>query len=445
MARLYAASTPWYRALNRNQWNALIGSNLGWVFDGYETYAVILTVGVALRQLLDPALLPSLPLYAGTLIGITLLGWGIGGMIGGIMADYLGRKRTMMLAILAYSLTTGLSALSWDWVSFLFLRFIVGIAIVSEWVTGAAITAELWPDRARGKGVGLMQCGLGIGFFLAAFLWLFVGGLGPDAWRIMYAIGVLPALLTLWIRRSIPESALWERSSAQRRAAAERLRSGALPDAYDEALTRFTLWELFATPELRRRTILAFLVSLATTVGFWGISTWVPPYIASVAAKAGLAAAPWASYAGMTYNLGAICGYVAFGFLADLYGRKPVLLTYLAGALVITPVQFLWAREPITLLLVAFVMGAFATGQYTWMSAWLPELFPTRLRATGAGFVFNAPRFIAWLGPLISGVLITQFGGYGNSAVIVGSIYILGLLVVPFLPETRGRPLPERV
>jgi MFS family permease len=351
----------------------------------------------------------------------------------------------MMLAILAYSLTTGLSALSWDWVSFLFLRFIVGIAIGSEWVTGAAITAELWPDRARGKGVGLMQCGLGIGFFLAAFLWLFVGGLGPDAWRIMYAIGVLPALLTLWIRRSIPESALWERSSAQRRAAAERLRSGALPDAYDEALTRFTLWELFATPELRRRTILAFLVSLATTVGFWGISTWVPPYIASVAAKAGLAAAPWASYAGMTYNLGAICGYVAFGFLADLYGRKPVLLTYLAGALVITPVQFLWAREPITLLLVAFVMGAFATGQYTWMSAWLPELFPTRLRATGAGFVFNAPRFIAWLGPLISGVLITQFGGYGNSAVIVGSIYILGLLVVPFLPETRGRPLPERV
>ena len=445
MARIYASPLPWYRTLNRTQWNALVGSNLGWVFDGYETYALILTVGVALRQLLDPALQASIPLYAGAIIGVTLLGWGIGGMVGGILADYLGRKRTMMLAILAYSLTTGLSALSWDWQSFLFLRFIVGIAIGSEWVTGAAITAELWPDRARGKGVGLMPCGLGIGFFLAALLWLGVGSLGPGAWRLMYIIGIAPALLTLWIRRSIPESALWERSIAQRRAAAERIRSGALPDPHDAALTRFTLSELFATPELRRRTFLACLVSLATTVGFWGISTWVPPYIASVAAKAGLAAAPWASYAGMSYNLGAVCGYVAFGFLADIYGRKPVLLTYLAGALVVTPVQFLWAQEPAALLLAAFILGAFATGQYTWMAAWLPELFPTRLRATGAGFVFNAPRFIAWLGPLLSGILITGFGGYGNSAMIVGSIYILGLLVVPLLPETRGRPLPERV
>ena len=445
MARSYATPLPWYRALNRNQWNALIGSNLGWVFDGYETYALILTVGVALRQLLDPALMPSLPLYAGTLIGVTLLGWGIGGMIGGILADYLGRKRTMILAILAYALTTGLSALSWDWVSFLFLRFIVGIAIGSEWVTGASITAELWPDRARGKGVGLMQCGLGIGFFLAALVWLYVGGLGPGAWRIMFLIGILPALLTLWIRRSIPESALWERTSAQRSAAADRIRTGAPPDPYDAALTRFTLFELFAAPEVRRRTILAFLVSLATTVGFWGISTWVPPYIASVAAMNGLPAAPWASYAGMSYNFGAVCGYVAFGFLADALGRKPVLLGYLAGALIVTPVQFLWTHEPGALLLVAFFTGAFATGQYTWMSAWLPELFPTRMRATGAGFVFNAPRFIAWLGPLVSGILITRFGGYGNSAMIVGSIYILGLLVVPLLPETRGRPLPERV
>ena len=113
------------------------------------------------------------------MIGITLLGWGIGGVIGGVLADYIGRRRTMIFAILAYSITTGLSAFAWDWVSFALLRFLVGIAIGSEWSTGASLTAEVWPDNARGRGAGLMQCGLGIGFFLASFTWLFVSGYGP--------------------------------------------------------------------------------------------------------------------------------------------------------------------------------------------------------------------------------------------------------------------------
>jgi MFS family permease len=132
-----ASSQPWYSVLNRAQWITVIASNLGWLFDGYETYAVILTVGFALRQLLDPAQFAQIPVYAGAVIALTLLGWGIGGIIGGILADYLGRKRTMMLAILAYSIVTGLSAFAWDWMSFAVLRFAVGVAIGSEWVTGA--------------------------------------------------------------------------------------------------------------------------------------------------------------------------------------------------------------------------------------------------------------------------------------------------------------------
>src|SRR5205807_5209589 len=133
-------------------------------------FALILTVGVALRQLLDPSQFTQIPAYAGTVISVTLLGWGIGGIIGGILADYIGRRRTMIYAILAYSLMTGLSALAWDWMSFALLRFLVGIAIGSEWATGTSITAEVWPDHARGKGAGLMQCGLGIRFFLASFI-----------------------------------------------------------------------------------------------------------------------------------------------------------------------------------------------------------------------------------------------------------------------------------
>src|ERR1700731_4392799 len=153
----------WYRTLDRTQWNTLLASNLGWVFDGFETYALILTVGVALHQLLDPSQYARIPAYAGAIIATTLCGWAIGGIAAGVLADYIGRKRTMILAILVYSIMTGLSALSWNWESFAVMRFLVGLAIGSEWVTGTAMTAEVWPDKARGRGIGLFQSGFGIG------------------------------------------------------------------------------------------------------------------------------------------------------------------------------------------------------------------------------------------------------------------------------------------
>ena len=437
-----SAVLPWYRTLTPVQWKTLLASNLGWMFDGYETFALILTVGVALRQLLDAALYPQIPLYAGTVIGLTLLGWGIGGIIGGVLADYIGRRRMMIYAILAYSVMTGLSAFAWDWVSFVAFRFLVGIAIGSEWATGSSMTAEMWPDHARGKGAGLMQCGLGIGFFLASFVWLFVGAMGPGAWRYMYILGVLPALLTLWIRTGIPELPLWDATNQQRKAALERQRAGAALAEHERALTRFTIVDLFATPSLLRQTIIVFLVSLTTTLAWWSISTWVPPYIASVAAKAGLPGPQWASYAGMSYTLGGVIGYVAFGFLADAFGRKPVTVLYIVLAWVLTPVLFLWTHDLTLLLVVAFVNAIFSNGQYSWMPVWLPELYPTRMRATALAFAFNGPRFIAFLGPLLAGQLIVTFGGFGPAATTIATIYALGLVAVLFLPETRGRPLP---
>ena len=421
------ADVPWYRTLDRVQWNTLVASNLGWLFDGFETYALILTVGPALRQLLDPALYPQIPAYAGTVIAITLLGWGIGGMLGGIAADYIGRKKMMIIAVIAYSLMTGLSAFSFNWISFAILRFLVGVAVGSEWATGSSMIAELWPDRARGKGAGLMQCGLGVGFFTASFVWLFVSGLGPGAWRYMYLMGVLPALLTLWIRRAIPESKLWEKAAAKRRAAADR---------------RFTLVDLFSDRQTRRYTGLVFLMSLTTTVGFWGISTWVPPFVGSVAAQSGLNAAQWSSYAGMAYTFGSVVGYISLGFLADAYWRKPVTIAFFVAALALTPVLFFWTRDLRLLLVLAWANAIFSNGQYTWMPVWLPELYPTRMRATALAFAFNGPRFIAFLGPLVAGAMIVHFGGYGPAAMVLAAIYVVGICAAPFLPETVGRPLP---
>ncbi|HET7191373.1 MAG TPA: MFS transporter [Pseudolabrys sp.] len=442
MSTMTVGAQPWYRSLDANQWKTMLASNLGWMFDGYETYALILTVGVALHQLLDPAQFAQIPAYAGTVIGITLLGWGVGGFIGGILADYIGRRRTMILAILAYSLTTGLSAFAWDWVSFALLRFVVGVAIGSEWATGASMTAEVWPDHARGRGAGLMQCGLGIGFFLASFVWLFVSAYGPGAWRIMYLIGVIPALFALWLRTGVEESRRWEHTNEKRKVARAKKKRGAALAEEDRNLTRFTLSDLFADATVRKHALVAFVMSLVTTLAWWGISTWVAPFVAAAAGKAHLPPQTWAAYAGMSYNLGAIIGYIGLGFLADWFGRKPIVMIFFAGALVLTPVFYLWTTDVHMLVLVAGINGLFTLGLYSWMPVWMPELFPTRMRATGMAFAFNAPRFIAFMGPLFAGMLIAQFGGISKMAVAFSLIYILGFLVVPFLPETKGKPLP---
>jgi MFS family permease len=436
-------SGPWYRSLDGTQWKALIASNLGWAFDGFEVFALILTVGAALHQLLDASQYKFIPAYAGAVLAITVFGWGAGGLLGGILADYIGRKRSMALTILAYSLLTGLSALSWSWLSFALFRFLVGLAIGSEWATGASITAELWPDDARGKGGAFLQSGYPIGSIIASTVWVLIGTSGPSAWRYMYLIGVLPAIITFWILRNIPESPRWEQSNKRRRAARDLRRQGVALRGEDAAIVRFTLVDMFAEPAVRTRLILTFVMSLAVTIGYWGVSTFVPSYVGSVAAHVGLQAQRWVGLAGLVQNIGALLGFFSFGFLADAIGRKPTTFLYYLLCLILTPIVYLWVQEIHLLLLVFAIYGFFIQGVFSWTAVWLPELFPTRMRATAAGFIFNVPRLISAIAPLIAGSLIVGLGGYGRTATILSMFYVLGLITVPFLPETKGKPLPE--
>jgi MFS family permease len=259
----------------------------------------------------------------------------------------------------------------------------------------------------------------------------------------MFLIGVVPALLTFFIRRGIPESPRWERSIERRRAAQDLRRQGAALDGEDLALNRFTLVDLFAEGAVRSQLIVTLIMSLSVTLGYWGVSSWAPSYVGSLATSAGLPAQRWVALAGLMQNLGALAGYFCFGYMADALGRKPTTALFYLMSLVLTPVVFLWVADLHVLLAAFAVYGFFVQGIFSWMPIWLPELYPTRMRGTAIAFCFNAPRLISWIGPLIAGTLIVQLGGFGRAASIVGLFYVLGLIAAPFLPETRGLPLPD--
>src|SRR5262249_13923129 len=259
----------------------------------------------------------------------------------------------------------------------------------------------------------LLQCGAGLGSIVASGVWLaltssWLGTAGPNAWRYLYLIGVLPALIVLWIRRNIPESSRWEEANQRRRAAQTQGRQGAALDGVEAALTKFTVADLFSDRSVRRPLILAFLMMLSVTFAFWGVGTFIPTYVGSVAAKAGLSAPEWAGWAGFITAVCGVFGFVSLGFLADAIGRKPTAMIWYAMCLVLTPVVYLWAQNFGVLLICVGVFGFFSLGIWAWAPVWLPELFPTRMRATAVAFCFNAPRFISCLGPLIAGTLIAS-------------------------------------
>ncbi len=278
-----AEPAAWYTGLTRQHWRVLWGSYLGWIFDGYEAFALVVALPSALQTLLTANEAREAPIYGGIAIGTTLLGWGIGGLGGGILADYLGRKRMLMISILGYACLTGLTALSNSLAMLAAMRFLTGLAIGAEWSTGIALVAESWPDRARPKGLGFLQSGFGAGIFLAALVWFVLSAtrpLGPQTWRLMFVVGALPALCVFYLMRALDESGQWL-------AAVREKRWGAVDgERTDTSAKRpFTLAMLFRSAEARRRIWLTFIMSLACTTGWWAVSTWIAGVCGAVGAE----------------------------------------------------------------------------------------------------------------------------------------------------------------
>jgi len=436
MAATVATTGPsWTTSIGKASWRALAASWLGWMFDGYESYSLVLVMTPAVRQLLSPERLPKASIYAGGLLAVTLLGWAAGGVAAGVLADYLGRRRTLMLSILCYAVFAGLAALSWNYWSLLVFRFLTGLGLGAEWGPGAAIVAEFWPPASRGRAGGVLHAAYGVGLLLAAGIWLLLNRFGTS-WRYMFVIGILPALLLLYVRRCVDEPALWIAANRNRQEAQKRLEMGGA-SRLDMELAQFTVARILSDPELRRRVGLLLLMAITTVVPWWSASTWIPEFAAQSPTSVS------SSLAGLMFSAGSIAGFLAMGLLGDFVGRKSAIWLYYLGALVVSLCFFLLVTEKGAMLIMAVANGFFSSGQFAWMTIYLPELFPTRVRGTAMSLVFDSSRAVAVLCPVLAGWLISSLGGIGPAGAAMSLVYLLGLIVTPFAgPETKGKPLP---
>jgi MFS family permease len=436
MAAPVATAEPRTTSIGKASWGALAASWLGWMFDGYESYALVLVMTPAVRQLLSPEKIPKASIYAGGLLAVTLLGWAAGGVAAGVLADYLGRRRTLMLSILCYAVFAGLAALSWNYWSLLIFRFLTGLGLGAEWGPGAAIVAEFWPPASRGRAAGALHSAYGVGLLLASGIWLLLKSVGPSSWRYMFVIGILPAFLLLLVRRWVDEPAIWIAANQGRRDAQKRLEMGGV-SPQDRELAQFTVTRILSDLELRRRVGLLLLMAITSVVPWWSASTWIPEYAAQLSTNLS------SSLTGLVFSAGSIAGFLALGLLADLLGRKPVIWLFYLGALVLSLCFFLLVTDRRALLIMAAANGFFGSGQFAWMTIYLPEMFPTRVRGTAMSLVFDTSRGVSVFCPLLAGWLISFWGGIGAAGATMSLIYVVGLIVTPFAgPETKGKPLP---
>jgi MFS family permease len=408
--------------LSRYQLLVLLVAWLGWVFDSMDATIYNLVLTPALRELLGNRNTPeNIGWYGGIILAIFLVGWALGGILFGVLADYLGRARTLVITILIYAVFTGLAGVSHSWWELAIYRFLTALGIGGEWAAGATLVAEVLPESWRVKGAGILQSAWGAGYFLAAGVYLLLSG---QSWRVMFFVGLLPALVALFARLKVREPELWRGARPSKRG-------------------RLTLWELFG-PERRRDTIVGSALAFVAVFGLWGATNWTPSLVRELIEPGRLSAGEITrkvSYAVMMLNAGAIAGYFAFPPLAERIGRRATFAVMMAGAAVTLPAAFLIPRSYLTAIAILPALGFFTNGIFSGFPVYLPELFPTRIRATGAGFCFNAGRVLAASGPFMTGYLVVELGSFARAASAIAFIYVLGMLVLPFARETKGQAL----
>jgi MFS family permease len=445
----------WYRELNGYQWFVLIVASLGWMLDCFDQQLFMMARQPAMAELLpEGSTRAQINESASYAVSIFLMGWGIGGLIFGVMGDRIGRAKTMMITILMYSIFTGLSALSTSFWDFAVYRFLTGMGVGGEFAVGVALVAEVMPDRARPYTLALLQALSAVGNISAALVSMAMGelvaqGRVENLWRPMFIIGAVPAVLALIVRWRLKEPERWQHAAHE--------------DAIAKKLGSYR--ELFGHPTWRHHALVGLALAFSGIVGLWGIGFFVFDLVADIFRERfvdqGLSGvqldgeiAKWRGYASMMMNIGGAFGMYGFAVLAARVGRKPTFAVCFIAALLSTAATFYFLEETHQVFWMIPIMGFCILSLFAGYAVYFPELFPTHLRSTGTSFCYNVGRFVAACGSALTGLLISF---YADAAATTGDdaapmryagltmcgIFLLGLVVLPFAPETRGRPLPE--
>ncbi len=474
--------------MTRYHWFVLLVAALGWLFDCLDQQLFVLARPAVMESLIpgnsaDPAVRSAQKMGGDIATSIFIAGWATGGLFFGMLGDRIGRAKTMMITILLYSLFTGLSALSvglWD---FAFYRFLTGLGVGGEFAVGVALVAEVMPNNARPYTLGLLQALSAVGNVSAAMVNLSLGlaeeqGLPYSPWRIMFLIGAIPALLALVVRRYLKEPEQWTAASTS--------------ELKEKQLGSYTA--LFKHPVWRKHALLGLVLGCAGVVGLWSVGFYTPDLTREIQKKPITAqvleefkavhgsetmdrvlaqpqegSAPrnpddqkilesfektvkgrlsrWPSYSSIMLNIGAFFGMFGFGALSQKIGRKPTFAIALVAAFSSTVIVFLFLTELWQIFVLVPIMGFCQLSLFAGYAIYFPELFPTWLRSTGTSFCYNVGRFVAATGPIAKIGLDSIYAGSEHATRYTGAtmcfVFLIGLFVLPFLPETKGKPLPE--
>ena len=413
MSRILHGSLGFWEEATPDARRALLAASLGWLLDAFDVmlYALILT-----------AVIQDLGLdrqTGGLMASLTLGASAIGGLLFGVIADKLGRTRALNLSILLYSVFTFACGLAQNVWQFAIFRVLLGIGMGGEWASGATLVSETWPEKHRGKALGIMQSCWAIGYGLAAVVVAIV--LPRFGWRAVFFVGIVPALFTFWIRRSVKEPEMWLASRQGRQATG--------PSGH-QAIGTFP-WKL---------AFFLAAMNAMTMFAWWGLNLWVPSYLSlpSTQGGIGLATETMAAFV-VAMQVGMWLGYVTFGFISDALGRRPTYIAYLVIAALLVWIYGI-VRNPAILLVLGPFVAFFGTGYFSGFGAVASEIFPTSIRATALGVTYNSGRLLSAVAPFVVGTM-AQRRGFGSAFLLTSFAFLAAALLWLGIPETKGRKM----
>ncbi len=399
---------PWLTGATTQQKRALLTTSLGWMLDSMDMMLFSLVLADLVRDLhMSEAM-------AGLLMSLSLISAAIGGIFFGWLADKIGRTHALIASMLIYSVFTACCGLAHTVLQLAIFRFLLGLGIGGEWAAGGALVAETWPDEHRGKAIGIAQASWAVGYALGAAMTALI--LPHFGWRAVFFAGVFPALVTIWIRKAVKEPEIWQQKAAS------------LP-----------LASIFRG-KLGRAALITTAMNAASLFAWWGLFTWIPRFLSLPTAQGGrglsiVQASSWTIF----MQIGTFSGYLAFGYLADYFGRKRTYITFLIIAAVLVPI-YAHAPGARTLLLLGPVVGFFGTGFFSGFTIIASEAFPTAVRGTAMGVVYNIGRFLGAAAPYIIGY-ISQVSGIVFALSSISVAFLLAAVIAMGLEETKNHVL----